>query len=162
MVRLKEKLKSCGREPFPIANKNNRSIPAHTWANDNTVLLETNKQKKVIFFSFFCPYSTHCSGILGHGKHGYGLRKPSHSNYPPFPHKHANQPLTMENLDFHITKYISPLKIFTCHLKIRMPKHVFANTFSFACKQGYHSLTHIICAFVKNYYIISLKTGSTK
>lgn len=54
MVRLKEKLKSCGQETFPIANKNNRSIPAHTWANDNTVLLET-KKNRLFFFLFSVP-----------------------------------------------------------------------------------------------------------
>lgn len=55
MVRLKEKLKSYGREPFPIANKNNKSIPAHTWANDNTVLLETKKKNRCFFFPFSVP-----------------------------------------------------------------------------------------------------------
>lgn len=51
MVRLKEKLKSCGQEPFPIANKNNRSIPEHIWAKGNIFLLETQEVCYFIFLS---------------------------------------------------------------------------------------------------------------
>lgn len=55
----------------------------------------------------------------------------SHSNYPPFPEKHASQPLTIENPDFQNNKIsLSPLKIFTCHLQIHMPKYEFANMLS--------------------------------
>lgn len=148
MARLKEKLKSCGQETFPIANKNNRSIPAHTWANDNTVLLET-KKKQVGFFSFFCPYSSHHSGILGHGKHGCGLWKPSHSNYPPFPHKHANQPwlwktwtFTLQSTSLHyrflpvISKYICQNKCLQTHTLLPVSKGITV------CS------TRIICALV--------------
>lgn len=53
MRRLKENLKSCGQEPFLTAYKNNSSIPTHTWANNNTVLLETVSKCFVLFFLFF-------------------------------------------------------------------------------------------------------------